>query len=215
MPPVRATFYLDGAVAHTASIPGGSARIPAEVDEGELANSANAEIPAGIIQPGLEMVVEVDPDGTLAPGLGVAKRIPETGRMRVDVRDMPPFQLTVVPFIYDPEPDSSILEITAGMADDPTTYHMLKDTRELLPIGTFDVELHDPVRTSTNNGFLLRNETEMMRQMEGRPGYWLGMLAPVPRFGLYGVAYGIPSWTSFSVPQSATVAHELGHNMGL
>ena len=47
------------------------------------------------MQPGLEMVIEIDPDGTLDPGLGVVKRIPETGRMTIEVREMPVFDLTV------------------------------------------------------------------------------------------------------------------------
>ena len=44
--------------------------------------SANAVIPSHVVQPGLEMVIEVDPAGTLDPALGVAKRMPETGRWR-------------------------------------------------------------------------------------------------------------------------------------
>ena len=32
------------------------------------------------------MVIEVDQDGTLDPALGVAGRIPETGRIAVEVR---------------------------------------------------------------------------------------------------------------------------------
>ena len=39
-----------------------------------LGPSSNAVIPAEVVQPGLEMVVEVDPDGTLDPALGVATR---------------------------------------------------------------------------------------------------------------------------------------------
>ena len=54
--------------------------------------------------------------------------------------------------------------------------------------------------TSTDNGFLIRNETEMIRLVEGRPGYWLAMTTPVRDSGLFGVAYGIGSWTSFSKP---------------
>ena len=215
MPEVRATFYRDGTHVHMVEIEGGTAAIPAELDESSLAHSANADIPGDILKPGLEMVIEVDPDGTLDPGLGVATRMPATGRLAVDVREMPDFQLTLVPFLYEPEPDSSILEITAGMANDPEGHPMFKDTRALLPIGDFDVTLHDPVVTSTNDGFQLMYETEAMRVMEGRPGYWLAMLAPAPLYGLLGVANGIGSWTSYSIPLSRTIAHEFGHNLNL
>ena len=215
IPPVRATFYHGETVMHVEEIRGGSASIPTEIDEGALDRSANAEIPGDVVRSGLEMVVEVDPDNTLEADLGIARRIPETGRMAVDVREMPDFHLELIPFLYEARPDSSILEITAGMARDPETHGMLAQTRNLLPIGGFDIKLHDPVVTSTNYGYTLLRETQLMRRMEGGSGYWLAMLAPVPTGGLLGVASGIPSWSSFSVPTPHTVAHELGHNMGL
>ena len=92
---------------------------------------------------------------------------------------------------------------------------MLAEMRTLLPVGGWDIELHDPVVTSDNVGFTILNETEMIRLMEGRPGYWLSMLAPVKDCCLFGVAYDIPSWSSFSIPLAPTVAHEVGHSMGL
>ena len=214
-PEVHATFYDDGMEVHVAEIEGGDYPIPKEVDESKLTKSANASIPGRYIRSGLEMVVEIDPDNTLDDSVDIVRRIPEEGRMAIDVKDMPSFQLTLIPFLYESDPDSSILEITENMADDPWEYDMMAETRELLPIDTFDIELHDPVVTSTNNGFELLFQTETMRLMEGRSGYWLGMLAPVPRGGLLGVANGIGSWSSFSVPASRTVAHELGHNLAL
>ena len=214
-PPVRATFYHGGARSHVVEIEGGKGRIPTELDESALDRSANAEIPGDVIRDGLEMVVEIDPSGTLEAGLGVAGRIPETGRITVDVREMPDFRLTVIPFLYEPRPDSSILEITEEMSRDPEGSEMLFHTRNLLPIGDLDIRLHDPVVTSTDNGFNLLIETEAMRRMERGSGYWMSMLAPVPTAGLLGVALGIRSWSSFAVPTSHTVAHELGHNMGL
>ncbi len=215
IPPVRASFYHGGALSHVAEIAGGKGPIPTEMDESGLEQSVNAEIPGDVIKDGLEMVIEVDPGGTLDAGLGIVGRIPETGRIAVDVREMPDFRLTVIPFLYEERPDSSILEITADMANDPEGSEMLLNTRNLLPIGALDVRRHDPVVTSTNNGFNLLIETEAMRRMERGSGYWMSMLAPVPTAGLLGVALGIPSWSSFSVPTPHTVAHELGHNMGL
>ena len=100
LPPVRASFHLNGALVHVAEIPEGPGPIPTEVGEGSLATSASAVIPPEVVRPGLEMVVEVDPDGTLDAGLGVARRIPATGRAAVDVRDMPVFDLTLVPFLW-------------------------------------------------------------------------------------------------------------------
>jgi len=215
IPPVRATFYHGNTEVHTIEIAGGTKPIPSEIDESALELSANSEIPGDVIRDGLEMVIEVDPNGTLDSGMGIGGRIPESGRLAVAVRDMPDFRFTVIPFLYELDPDSSILEITADMANDPEGSEMLSRTRSLLPIGRFDVRRHDPVLTSTTNGFNLLLETETIRRMERGAGYWMAMLAPVPSAGLLGVALGIRSWSSFSVPSPNTVAHELGHNMGL
>lgn len=171
-------------------------------------------MPGWLVQPGLEFVVEVDPRGVLGPVPGVSGRIPPTGRVAVDVVELQDLQLTVVPFLHETEPDSSILTITEGMASDPATHPMLEGVRVLLPVADIDLELHDPVLTSDDFGFQILSQTEMIRQVEGRPGYWLGMQSPV-RLGLLGVAKDIPSWSSFSQPLPSTVAHELGHNMGL
>ncbi len=99
LPPVRARFYLDGAEVRAAEIPATPHPIPEEVDEGTLAASANAKVPGDFVRPGLELVIEVDPEGTLDPALGAARRIPAEGRLAVDVREMPVFDLTVIPFL--------------------------------------------------------------------------------------------------------------------
>ena len=130
-------------------------------------HSANADIPGDVIQAGLEVVIKVDPDRTLRAGLGIQRRIPATGRMAIDVVELPGFPLTLIRFLHEPDPDEAILDIAKGMAADPENQPMLAPTRDFLPVGEWDVELHDPVLTSTTNGFTIRNETEMMRRMVG------------------------------------------------
>ena len=165
---------------------------------------------------GLEVVIEPDPDGTLDPALGVAGRIPATGRMAVDVHAMPVFELTLVPFLWEESPDASILEITAAMAGDPEGHELLEHTRLLLPVSAMDVKAHEPVATSTNNGFAILEQTEMIRVAEGGRGHYLGVMAgPTAPGGLGGVAYDIGSWSSFSVLDSNIIAHEFGHNRNL
>ena len=212
-PAVRARFFVDGREAHVAHIPGKPEAIPERVDEGSLATSANAGIPAGVVRPGLEMVIEVDPDGTLDPALGVAKRIPGTGRLAVDVRAVPPLELTVVPFVWATAPDSSILGVAGGLAADPEDHELLASARALLPVGTLDVTAHEPVLSSSNSTRRLLEETEAIRVMEGAGGHYMGMMAG-PVAGPDGVAF-VPGRASFSVPRPGTIAHELGHNMSL
>ena len=214
LPPVRARFYLDGMEAHVAEIAGKSSSIPKEVKESDLDASSNVEIPGWVVQPGLEMVIDVDPEGTLGSNLSVPKRIPETGRLAVDVRTMPIFDLTVIPFLWEQDPDSSILEMVTGMARDPEGHPLLEATRTLLPVGELDVTAHASVLTSTNNAIALFRETQAIRAMEGANGYFLGMMAGE----LAGRAAGattIRGSSIFSAPNSFYIAHEFGHDFGL
>ena len=213
MPPVRASFHLGGTLAHVADIAGKAGPIPTEVDEGSLAKSANAVIPGEVVRPGLEVVIEIDPDGTLDPGLGVVTRIPETGRMPVDVSEVPFFNLTVIPFLWRADPDSAILEHTQGMAADPEGHELLEMARILLPIGGLDVTAHEPVFISSNDAYAIFGETVAIRRLEGGTDYYMGMMSgPVTGAGGLG-SVGRPF--SFSVPGSGVIAHELGHNMSL
>ena len=212
LPPVRATFYLGGTPVFVAEIPEQAGPIPTSVDEGSLAQSASSLVPAEVVRPGLEMVIDIDPDGTLDPALGVAKRIPATGRLPVDVREMPLFKLTLVPFLKDTDPDSAIIEVTAAVAANPEGDEMLEDTRILLPVGELDVKAHEPVLTSARSSLQALFETWAIRTMEGGSGYYMGMVGGRREGG--GIAV-TGEQVGFAAPGPSSVAHELGHGMGL
>ena len=218
LPPVQARFYLNGTERHVADIPAATTPIPTEVLEHDLSQSANAVIPGEVVQPGLEMVIEIDPDGTLDPGLGVAKRIPETGRMAVDVRAMPPFDLTVIPFLWGPKPDALVLDVTEAMAEDPHNHELLAMTRTLLPVEDLVLTRHEPVVTSHNNSSDLIRETEAIRVLEGGRGHYMGTMTG-EFAGIDGKARqngrSIFSKTDRGERSEYVIAHELGHNMGL
>ncbi|MYK65262.1 MAG: hypothetical protein F4022_02205, partial [Gemmatimonadetes bacterium] len=209
IPPVRARFYHDGSEVHVIDIAGGSETIPLDVREGELSRSANAEVPGWLVQPGLEIVLEIDPDNTLDPGLGLQRRIPRTGRKAVDVREMPTMRLTVLPFLWEAQPDSSILDITDGMTAQNSLFW---ETRTWLPVRDFEVEVHDPVWTPTNNIDQLLRAVDAIRVMEGGSGHYMGTMTNAT--GATGVAH-TPGFSSFSLPLGTVIAHELGHNMSL
>jgi len=209
IPLVRATFYLDGE-EEVVEIEPGSSLIGDDVNEGSLNASANVVIEASLIQPGLEMVVEIDPDTTMDPELGVMQRIPETGRASVEVRQMPALEFTLIPFLWEPSPDSTILEITEDLSTDD---ELLWDINTLLPVGEMDLEIHDPVESSSNSAFSLLSQTGAIRTAENGTGYFMGTMSGRVT-GAAGVAY-VPGWYSFSIPDSSVMAHELGHNMSL
>ena len=212
MPPVVARFYRDGREVHEVEISATSHPIPKKVAEGILKASANAEIPGRVVRPGLELVVEVDPDGTLDDSVGVVKRIPAEGRLAIDVRKLPLFDLTLIPFLWTEDPDSSLIGTVKAMAADPQNHELLKQTADLMPVGDFEATAHAPVETDSNSGFSVLGQTHAIRATEGGTGHWMGML---PTFSdASGVAYA-PGRTSASVPRSHVIVHELGHNFNL
>ena len=214
IPPVRATFFVDGEEAHVAEISRRTAALPTAVDQSSLSRSSNVLIPGHVVRPGLEMVVEIDPRNTLDPGLGVANRIPEEGRMPLDVRMMPFFDLTVIPLLWRTRPDSAAVEYATGMAADPENHGMLWQTRTLLPVGELDVTMHESVWSSANDAATLFRELEAIYTIEGARNYYLGLLSGEIARGAIGLARPFGK-VSFSIDDPGTIAHEFGHNFGL
>ena len=213
IPPVRATFYADGIEPYAVMIPAGTEVIPTTVQEGRASASANAYIPGEIIQPGLELVVEIDPEGTLDPTLGVGGRIPERGRLALDVQEVPVLHLTLIPFLWSEAPDERIVETIDAMAANPEYHPLLWRTRTLLPVAGLEVTAHEPVVSSSNHDLELFAQTEAIRLMEGENGHHVGMMSGP--MGGHGGRGALPGRVSVARPIDTVIAHELGHNMNL
>ena len=162
------------------------------------------------------MVVEIHPEKTLDPGLVAARRIPDTGRMAVDVREMPTLHLTVIPFLWSDDPHRGAVETAEAMEADPEGHELLYKTRTLLPIKDLEVTAHTPVMTSTSPGnfFPLFGETEAIRAMEGGSGHYMGTMSNPGKAGPSGFAFR-PGRVFVSKLNPTTIAHELGHNLSL
>ena len=215
MPPVRATFFLDGAEVHATETDSRAAGIPWQINEASLLNSANALVPGSVVMPGLEMVVEIDPDRTLDPGLGIGARLPATGKTAVDVTSLPPFELTLVPFLWAENPDSTILSELNGLSIESDLFRL---TRDVLPVSDFRLTIHQPVLTAvdpTSDGYeTLMRETELIFAMEGAQGHYMGIFRETGEGGLQGIAM-LPGYVSLSILDENVIAHELGHNLNL
>lgn len=220
VPPVRASFYHNGSNVHTVDIPGRAGIVPALIDESDLALTSNAMIPGSIIAPGLEMVVEIDPDETQDVPEAVKKRLPETGRIRLDVKDMPPMDLVMVPFLWEEDPDHAFVStVEALTAED----EIFGQTRNLLPVGEFNLEVHAPVWTSvdpvvptnveesvTSTAIRLFQDLEVIQAVEGSGRvYYMGVLRE------YGGRAGVSQNISLASLHESVIAHELGHNLSL
>ena len=207
IPSGLATFYQRDGSEHSVRVSPGDGAIPAEAEtaEGSLSLSANVEVPGDVLRPGVELVVELDPEGALDPVLGVPRRIPATGRTSLDVYDMPAFDVTVVPFLLESEPDSSILDVTNGLTAED---ELFEATRRLLPVGPMSVTVHEPVWTSTRDAYALLSQTRAIRVMEGGAGYYMGT-------GPLGRAYFRLGKTMYSDLDGDNIAHGFGHTMNL
>ena len=210
LPPVTAAFYQNGQEIHNVEIPRHDTNVPSEVDEGILSQSANAVVPGSVVMPGLEMVVNINPEGNSGTVPGFSERIPPEGRMLLDVRSLPVFNLTLVPFLWMESPQVSVLTDTEGLTAEDELFWQ---TRNLLPIADFDVKVREPVWTSTDpvvyNSRAMLQETLAVRVMDGSGGHYMGIL----RAG--GGRAELPGTSSVSVLDAETIAHELGHNLNL
>ncbi|MCY4646450.1 MAG: leucine-rich repeat domain-containing protein [Gammaproteobacteria bacterium] len=213
MPPVRATFYRGGREAHSLRIDASSRRVPATMAEDDLDATANAVVPGSVLTPGTEMVVEVDPDGTLDASLGIGGRIPEEGRIALDIRTMPDFHVTAVPFLWAENPDSSGYKATIGLSADHDVFY---ETRDWLPVADMEVTVREPVLVDYDPKEDMEralDDTELLRVADAASGYYMGV-PPWADAGVLGIAFA-PGKSSVSRFEGHTVAHEFGHNFSL
>ena len=224
----QATFFVRGQEVYSASLEPPASGIPIDVEEGRLAHSFNARIPGHVLQPGLEMVVELDPDGVLPLKSGSRTRFPASGRLALNVREVPPMNLTIVPVLYHEEANRSTNPEVEDFTRDLVTTDSdgaLRFTRDILPIGGLSVKLREPYYTfaDTEGGAdRIFQEVRMLRHLEaGGDEYYHG-IAAFPNTensksesdwpgGLGAEGYSAVSWEFWG----PTIAHELGHNLSL
>ncbi len=210
-----ATFYEDGAPIHTMRLDPPGDRIPVEVAEGRLDRSFNGKVPGWVLQPGMELVVELDPEGIVPAISGSHRRVPAQGRLALDVRVVPTLDLTVVPVLHAAD-DRAVLTWVGGIT---ATGPKMTFIRSILPVGELEVTVHEPYRTSadltTGGGWLeVLREMVVLRLAEGGRGYYYGAFARPSDAPYAGLGYiGRPG--SVGQLDLDTFAHELGHNMGL
>ena len=213
LPPATATFYVDDSESYEVDIDGTTETIPIKIAEESLAKSLNVVIPASKIEEGLELVIEIDPDSTIDHEILATTRIPESGRLYVGVKEVGSTELTLVPFLYTEDPDSSVIDAVEGMADDEEDHELLHPTYDLLPIGELAVKGHDPVEIDSDRILDVLIRTKAIRQAEGATDFWMGLMAN-PGGAAVGAAY-ISGKVSASRLAATTMAHELGHNFSL
>jgi len=216
MPGVRLDVYSGGALVGTVTGEPGSRRIPRRyrgADMGELDNSVNVMVPGELVQPGIEVELTIDPADRLnLSRLGIPKVM---DRVPVWVEQQMPLHLTLLPVIVEGhgDLDSSVVALVDSMAADPG--HPLLAGLRVLPVYPLVVNKTEPVRVpfdgSLDRGKKQLQAVSLARTVRDGTGYWMGISRHSSPAGLAELG----GWSSLSVPDAWTIAHELGHNLGL
>lgn len=214
---VRATFTRPGGLELAVPMRSMARVVPTSVDQGSLDLSFNGLVPGVMIVPGTTMVIELDPDRTIELSPGSTPRIPETGELELDVRPVPPLDLTVVPVVSVLDPDAAIVEATRGLGPDSEA---LRLARSILPVSDIDVSVRQPYQTSvdltTGPGWVrLLEELTLLYKTERLRGYYYGALSPSPAAARTGIGYVAIESIAAGLLNGQVIAHELGHNMSL
>ena len=232
----RATFLIGAREIHSVELEATDERIPTSVDESRMGLSLNARIPGSVLRPGLSLVVELNPGDAVPTASTSHQRFPLTGQLDLNVVDISPFHLTIVPILYrsaaNRQTNAVVSEFARDLATDDSR-GTLPYTQAILPIGDLKVRLREPYYTSadadtaTEGIYTLLSEISMLRHLDDPSDneYYHGIFAPPTRRdpdlnwgggvarrpGYAAVSNYVPSSLSFWV----LFTHELGHNLSL
>ena len=207
--------------------------------QSDLDASANLYIPKELVREGMVIAVEIDPDSTLELGrLDIPKRIPESGYRSLGVRVVPVLDLTLVPIVYEGgwyvfynddnqrdstwiDADSTVLIVDSLVAGG-ATHRLMRGIRTLMPTKEIAIVRGDVLRVRFHDWWGRRNDglsryildaIRIRRLRSNGGGYWMGV-APHFESLIGGRAY-LGGWSSVSIAYEWTMAHELGHSLGL
>ena len=214
LPAIRTSVYHGNEIVHSLETAGKNGPIPLEVDESSLEQSLIQMFPGNFIKPDLEIVIELDPNNTISEGLLTTKRIPEEGRMKVEVKEAPVFNLTLIPFLWQDNPDMSVIETVTEMAAGPDDHPLFGMTRTMLPIVDMNVTTHTPIYSTSNNLNDILIDVNLIHTMEDGNGYYMGIMSGEIS-GFAGGVASVAGYTASSIPDEFIIAHELGHNLSM
>ncbi len=214
-PRVRATVINDGREAYRVTLSRHADQLETGVDERNLDKSYNAVIPPRYVQPRTRLVVEADIDSVVPRADGSVMRFPANGSEELDVVEVDPMELTVVPVLEAKKPDSSVFEWTDGMRGDSPHLDLL---RLAFPFSEFAARSRKSFATSldltsSEGQWGLVLELELLRMTDAATGYYYG--AARSANGPVRGRARLGGWASMGNTHSADLAHEIGHLLNL
>ena len=214
-PEVVATLTRGGKEVHRVVMRQVEDRLVTAPDEGDLGTSFNAVIPGRHIVAGTELVVVADSAGSVPRAEGSRTRFPQAGSMQLDVIDVPPLELTVVPLLYAENPDSSVFEWTNDINEDSPQLGLFRHSFPFSEISVRDREPHVTSLdlTDEDNSWFVVLELEKVYRAEEATGYWYGVGDSQEGY-VRGIAR-LNGWISIGKPWDTELAHEVGHTLDL
>jgi hypothetical protein len=216
-PSVRIRLSRPGAAEQVLTISASGGTTPVRVQEGTLGSSWNIPIEGSLIQAGLSVIAELDPENTIAESNEADNRFPATGSKDLRVQSVP---VARIRFISVQQPGSSV-------GGDVSNVNRLIDlAHRMHPLNGIQVDVDPqpfptsaPLEAGTAGGGWLQllSDLDGKRVAEGTGQIYYGVV----KLG-YGRAQGYVGLTlGQGVPTSAgwddandagrVVAHELGH----
>jgi hypothetical protein len=221
-PRVRVRLYQGTALVQSGMVAGPLTGVPPVPNEGVLTSSWNVLVPGALIQPGLRLLVEVDPDGLVAETSEADNQYPASGVPDpVDVRVLPTFNVLFVPVLQQ-------VSGQQGNVTDANKEQFLAEVKQVLPVGAYDAAVRaayttnaQAVQSGNANGAwgTILSEVQALRVAEGSSRYYYGVVKTGYASGIAGMGYvGGTARTAVGwdrLPSAAGImAHEVGHNMG-
>jgi len=219
-PSVRVRLSQNGTVQQTFTIPAPASSVPTSVDQSSFSKSWNVKIPGSMIQPGLQILADVDPTNQVSESNEGDNSFPTSGTpLPLQISALQTFRLRFIPMVQ--EENGRRGAVTAANIDSYLTF-----TRKIHPVSSIDADLRDPY-TVRGLGFdpqgntwqAAVSELDAVRVAEGSNRFYYGVVnTDYNGGGVVGIAAGIPAgaalgWDRFP-DAPITVAHEIGHDWG-
>jgi peptidase M66-like protein len=218
-PSVRARFYNQGGtLISTMTITPPTASVPTAIDEATLGSSWNAQLSGSFMQPGMRMLLDVDPTNAITEANESDNHFPAGGTpVALDVRVVAPLNVTIVPVIQVARGDTA-------RVSEANKANFILPMQRMFPVATVNAEIRTPytysgaeLQSGGGNWIGLLSEINAVRVAEATGSMYYGMVRVGYNSGVAGLGYiGVPAALGWDHQPSGTevMAHELGHNFG-
>ena len=222
-PTVRVRLYRNGGLVQTYTIAAPATSVPTVVKEGQLTSSWNVAVPASVMQTGLSILADVDPEGSVPEGNKSDNSFPVSGApATVDVRTVSTFKVTLVPVVQS----GNNLQ---GDVTEANKHSYMEFAARIYPISSYDAIVRAPYTYTGDlpadygaSWIQLLSDINVKRLAEAPDRHYYGVIKPSYTNGGTGMGYiGAPAsiGTDWAIPKelgstlrAITAAHEWGHN---